>query len=102
MILQLLAKFTSKPIIIFLALLILVGILAQLILYNQLAESSGKLSQTLAEVENYERQNRDLAVQIYQKGSIIRLRELAASVGFATPEKFFFVRQNFLVAENLK
>lgn len=99
MILDFFVKLIGKPIIIFLTLLILFGILAQLILSHQLAESSRTLSQILKEAEFLERKNRDLAIQIHQKGSILRLKELAQNFGFGRPQKFFFVRQNFLVAQ---
>ncbi len=99
---QVLTKFFGKPIIIILVLLALFLMFAQLIISNQVATSSEKLSQILSEVERLERENRDLAVQIHQKGSILKLKEMAAKQGFSEPKKFFFVRQNFLVAENLR
>lgn len=95
-------KLVSKPAIVTLVLLIIILLVAQLILANQLATSTSKLSEILSEVENFKRQNRDLAAQIYQKGSIVRLRELAVDAGFGEPKKFLFIRQSFLVAENLK
>ncbi len=97
---QFLARLIGKPIIVLLVVIILIMVIVQLILSNQLAISTGKLSQVLTEIANYERENRDLSVQISQKGSILRLRELATKFGFAEPKKFFFIKQNFLVAEN--
>lgn len=99
---QILSVISGKQIIFLLATLIVFLLVAQLILSNQLATSSENLSKILSEVERLERENRDLAVQVYQKGSILNLKELAAKTGFTEPVKFFFVRQNFLVAENLR
>lgn len=99
---QIFATLVGKPVIIILFLLTLFLMFVQLILANQLATSSQKLSQIFSEVERLERENRDSAVQIHQKGSILKLREMAAKQGFSEPKKFFFVRQNFLVAENLR
>ena len=93
-------QLTGRPIVFLLITSILVLIIVQLILSNQLAGSSGKLSKILTEVDFIERENRDLSVKIYQMGSISNLKEKAAGFGFSEAKKFLFVKQNFLVAEN--
>ena len=95
-------KLLGKPVLFFLFTFVVVLIGLQIIFSNQLASKSQRLTKILAEIEGLERDNRDLNVQIYQKGSILQLKEQAGSLGFIEPTKFFFVKQSFLVAENLR
>lgn len=75
-------------------------VFVQLILSNQLAGLSGRLSAVLTEIDKVERENRDLQVKIHQLGAISDLKQKAVSFGFSEPAKFLFVKQNFLVAED--
>lgn len=100
MVKTLVLRLTAKPVVFLLIISILVLVVVQLILSNQLAGSSGRLSKILTEAAVIERENRDLSVKIYQKGSISNLKEQAESFGFSEPKKFLFVKKNFLVAEN--
>lgn len=99
---QVLTTIISRPLVFLLLAIMLVLIIVQLVLSNQLSTSSGKLSQVLGEIERLERGNRDLSVQIHQKGAISQLRLKAANLGFLEPKKFFFIKKNFQVAENLR
>lgn len=96
------SKLLGKPVLFILFTFVVILISLQIILSNQLAAKSERLTKILAEIEGLERNNRDLKVQIYQKGSILELKEQAKSLGFVEPVKFFFVKQSFLVAENLR
>ena len=91
----------ARIILVILAIILFALIGLQLFLANYLATQGQRASDLEVKIKNLQEANKDLKMQISQKGSFKEVLEKSKELGFKKPESFFFVKENFAVAEKM-
>ena len=89
----------ARFVLVILAIILFALIALQLFLANFLATQGQRASDFEAKIKNIQEANKDLKMQISQNGSIKEVQEKSKELGFKKPGNFFFVKENFIVAE---
>jgi len=86
-------EFRSRPMVVLTVIVVVLALVAAvyLMLVSRTAAQGRRIEQLQTEIFRLQRENEQLTVEIAEVTSVLQLKERAAALGFATPERLEFL-----------